>query len=309
MKKQLVSVVMITYLHEHFIEQAINSVLMQECDFNVELIIVNDCSPDDTDDVVLNIIKNHPKAICIKYIRHEKNIGMMPNFNFALKESGGKYIAICEGDDYWTDPLKLQKQVEFLENNPEFIITSGNVIDVIEPSKETIKLPILEGEFSFEDLVKKSYISTLTVVFRNITFPDDYWKYATKIHAGDYPLYFMLLQYGKLKVFSEVFGCYRRHVNGVFSQKSFVKAHELAIQSNKIILKYHKLKGWKYKPFYASIGRSHYYCLENALELKNKKKVKKYLIGLLLKTPYNLAFSKKIILKSLIFLVFSKGKK
>ena len=108
--KHKVSVVMITYGHEKFIREAIEGVLMQECDFEVELILANDCSPDQTDSVIQDIIKNHPKGCWIKYIRQENNIGMMPNFIFALKQCKGKYIALCEGDDYWTDPLKLQKQ-------------------------------------------------------------------------------------------------------------------------------------------------------------------------------------------------------
>ena len=126
MKKQpKVSVCMITYGHEKFIEEAINGVLMQECDFVVELIIANDCSPDKTDAVIQNILCNHPRASWIKYIKHDKNLGMMPNFIFAMQECKGKYIALCEGDDYWTDPSKLQKQVDFLEANSDYVIHSG----------------------------------------------------------------------------------------------------------------------------------------------------------------------------------------
>lgn len=103
------SVIMITYGHEKFIEQAINEVLMQEGDFEVELIIANDCSPDQTDAIIRNILENHPRASSIKYINHDKNLGIMPNFLFAMKEYNDKYIALCDGDDYWSDPLNLQK--------------------------------------------------------------------------------------------------------------------------------------------------------------------------------------------------------
>ena len=135
-----VSVCMITYGHEKFIEQAINGVLMQECDFEVELIIANDCSPDRTDAVIQNILKNHPRASWIKYIKHEKNLGMMPNFIFALQECQGKYVALCDGDDYWTDAFKLQKQVDFLESNPKFGICFHSVeeISLFEISKNRI---------------------------------------------------------------------------------------------------------------------------------------------------------------------------
>ena len=109
----LLSVIMITYGHENFIEQAIKGVLIQECNFDFELIIANDCSPDNTDIIIKDIIANDPRAGKIKYVRHNNNIGMMPNFIYALQSAKGKYIALCEGDDYWTLPSKLQKQVDF----------------------------------------------------------------------------------------------------------------------------------------------------------------------------------------------------
>lgn len=114
-----VSVCMITYGHEKFIEEAINGVLMQEVDFEVELIISNDASPDGTDEVVKSIIKNHARGSWIKYIKHQSNLGMSLNAVFVLNECQGEFIASCEGDDFWTDPLKLQKQVNFLEANKQ----------------------------------------------------------------------------------------------------------------------------------------------------------------------------------------------
>ena len=100
-----VSVCMITYGHEKFIEKAINGVLMQECNFEIELILANDCSPDSTNEKVKHCIDSHPRGHWIKNTMHPKNLGMMPNFIWALQECNGKYIALCEGDDYWTDPF------------------------------------------------------------------------------------------------------------------------------------------------------------------------------------------------------------
>ncbi|HAT80174.1 MAG TPA: hypothetical protein DCS17_01820, partial [Flavobacterium sp.] len=113
-----VSVCMITYLHENFIEQAINGVLMQKGNFEIELIIANDNSPDETNIIVQNCIVNHPNGSWIKYTHHKTNLGMMPNFVWALQQCKGKYIAICEGDDFWTDSFKLQKQIDVLVNYP-----------------------------------------------------------------------------------------------------------------------------------------------------------------------------------------------
>tara|TARA_R110002051_G_scaffold64139_2_gene116796 strand:+ start:42819 stop:43820 length:1002 start_codon:yes stop_codon:yes gene_type:complete len=115
-----VSVIMTTYGQDKFIAQAINGVLLQECDFNIEVIVADDNSPDNTENVVKSLVENHPKKDWVKYTKHKVNKGMMVNGMWALNQCLGKYIALCEGDDYWTDPLKLQKQVDFLEANEEY---------------------------------------------------------------------------------------------------------------------------------------------------------------------------------------------
>ena len=117
-----VSVSMPTYGQENYILDAIKGVVSQQYDGEIEFIISNDNSPDQTDEIIENYLKNTdiPNNISIKYIKHENNIGAIPNFAWTLQQSSGKYIAICEGDDYWTDPLKLQKQVDFLEENEEY---------------------------------------------------------------------------------------------------------------------------------------------------------------------------------------------
>jgi glycosyltransferase involved in cell wall biosynthesis len=114
----LVSVSMLTYRHEKYIKEAILGVLMQETTFRIEAVISNDRSPDDTDAIIRDIIQNHPRGDLIRYIRHEQNLGIMANALDNLKKCQGAYIAFCEGDDCWTDPQKLQKQVDELQQNP-----------------------------------------------------------------------------------------------------------------------------------------------------------------------------------------------
>ncbi|MCF6185625.1 MAG: glycosyltransferase, partial [Bacteroidales bacterium] len=117
-----VSILMLTYNHEKFIAQAIESVLMQKVSFNYELIIGDDCSQDNTQKIIREYQKKHPDII--KPVLRTKNIGANNNFVDIFKKATGKYIALLEGDDYWTDPNKLQKQVDFLEANPEYGIVS-----------------------------------------------------------------------------------------------------------------------------------------------------------------------------------------
>ena len=114
----LVSVSMITYKHEEYVREAILGVLMQETSFAIELIVSNDHSPDKTHEVIESILLQHPRAGRVRYIRHYQNLGIMGNALHNLKQCRGVYIAFCEGDDCWTDPQKLQKQVQKLEENP-----------------------------------------------------------------------------------------------------------------------------------------------------------------------------------------------
>jgi len=205
----IVSVLMITYAHENYIEQAINSVLMQECDFEVELIITNDCSPDNTDGVIKKIIKNHPRSSWIKYIKHDKNIGMMTNFVFTFNEARGKYIAICEGDDYWTDPNKLQKQIDFLENNSEYNLVGHHATD----SNSKLIGKHENDSFSFEDIYYRTLIiPTASLVFRNnIVFED----WITKVYGGDKAIIFLNAKKGKLKILPFLGSFYRLHSGGI----------------------------------------------------------------------------------------------
>ena len=137
-----VSVCMITYGHEKFIEQAIDGVLMQKGDFDIELIIANDCSPDNTDAVIRRILKNHPNASWINYFKHELNLGIMPNFYFALEQCNGDFIAVCEGDDYWIDEFKIQKQLEVFKKNNEINLVYTNVTFLMQNSGAFIDNPI-----------------------------------------------------------------------------------------------------------------------------------------------------------------------
>lgn len=203
---------MITYGHEKFIEQAINGVLMQQGDFELELILSNDCSPDTTDVVIQNIVKNHPKASCITYFNHKENLGMMPNFIFALEQCSGCYVALCEGDDYWTDPYKLQKQVDFLEKNEEFSLCFHDAY-VMDGDKELHKcVNKNETIFKTEDLFERHFIPTASIVFRNIIqFPE----WFSKVKSGDKALLFLASLKGNFKYLPEVMSVYRIHSGGI----------------------------------------------------------------------------------------------
>ena len=212
-----VSICMITYGHEDYIREAIEGVLMQECNFEVELILANDCSPDGTDDVIQDILANYPKHSCLKYFKHQKNLGMMPNFIFALKHCTRKYVAICDGDDYWTDPLKLQKQVDFLEANPDYVMCFHQIkiLKIDGTIVEDFITTVPEEHETMKDCARfGNYIHTPSVVYRNVLSELPFEFKLSPI--GDYFLYMMLAEHGKIKYIKEEMAVYRHGV-GILS--------------------------------------------------------------------------------------------
>lgn len=218
-KAPLVSIVMITYGHEQFIKQSVMGVLNQETNFEIELIIANDCSPDNTAAVVDNIINTHPKGRQIRFINRESNVGMTPNFIDALNQCKGKYVALCEGDDYWIDNQKLQFQVDFLESNPDFSVCFHSIYELIDGKQEFLKVNYspTDGVYSLEDLAREgNFIPTLSVVFRN-NLVNNLPDWFAKCPLGDYVLHLLNGQFGKYKGFDKPMAVYRRHEGGVYS--------------------------------------------------------------------------------------------
>lgn len=210
----MVSVDMITYGHENHIRQAIEGVLMQETNFEFDLIIADDCSPDNTREIVEGLKKNHPKGNKIKYFRHTENLGMQANSSFAAEQCTGKYTAVCEGDDYWTDPLKLQKQVDFLEANPDFGLCHTGYYRYIQNTNrqvyQNLKFSIKDV---FEGLLKGQYpIATLTAIFHTKIW-QEYVKEINPVSRnwlmGDLPFWIYLSRSYKVYYLDEVTAAYR----------------------------------------------------------------------------------------------------
>ena len=127
----LVSVSTITYNHEKFIVQCLEGILMQRTDFPFEAVVGEDCSTDRTREIVLAYAEKYPDKI--RVITSEKNVGAVQNVQRVRRACRGKYLAFCEGDDYWIDPLKLQKQVNLLEAHPDITLCFHNAFVVREP--------------------------------------------------------------------------------------------------------------------------------------------------------------------------------
>jgi glycosyltransferase involved in cell wall biosynthesis len=231
-KNTIVSICMITYNHENFIREAIEGVLMQKTTFPIELIIGEDCSTDKTRHIVREYAEKYPEII--RPLLPEKNLGVKDNFIQTLQACTGKYIALCEGDDYWIDPYKLQKQVDFLEANEDFSICFHNVKiledGILVDDFITRQVPDIT---SIKDLARGNYIHTPSVVFRkNQLVLDEFKEIQSPI--GDYVLHMLNAKYGKIKKLNELMGVYRHSV-GIWSSKDEVYRIEKTIEVFEIL--------------------------------------------------------------------------
>lgn len=235
-----ISVVTITYGHENFIEQTLDGVFMQDYKGEIEFIISNDHSPDATDRVIKDYlsVKEIPINFTIKYTQHEVNKGMMTNFIWALEQASGKYIALCEGDDYWTAPQKLQKQVDFLEANDDYVLTF-HPVKILKPDgsfAEDFITTVPENYETQETLARSgNYIHTPSVVFRNIikSFPPEF----SLSPIGDYFLYMILAKHGKMKMLEGEMAVYRYGV-GIFSLQSKIEKAKASFKLYSLLISY-----------------------------------------------------------------------
>lgn len=213
-----VSIFMMVYNHEKYIKEALNGVLMQKYNFDYEIVIGEDCSTDESRNIILEYSKQFPGKF--KLLLHNTNIGAQKNQLAVLENCIGQYIAMCEGDDYWTDPFKLQKQVDFLEANPDYVL-SFHQVNILKTNGEIVndfitKVP--ENYETIETLARLgNYIHTPSVVFRNVIkeFPFEF----SQTPIGDYFLYMMLAEHGKLKYLEDNMAVYREGV-GIWSDRS-----------------------------------------------------------------------------------------
>lgn len=211
-----VSVCMITYNHEKYITQAIDGILSQVVNFDYEIVIGEDCSTDNTREIVIEYAKKYPEKF--KLLLPEKNLGITKNFITTYSSCAGDYIALCEGDDYWVDKHKLQKQIDFLDANKDFIICHHKMKIISDDQQENIYFsnPKQKEVSTIKDLLKHNFIYTASCVFRNKALNEiPSWFYG--VMPPDWAFFILLSQYGKIKYFDEAWGVYRRHPGGAWS--------------------------------------------------------------------------------------------
>ncbi len=220
-----VSVLMLTYNHERFIAQAVESVLAQETSFPIEIVVGEDCSTDRTREILLKLQQSHPGTIRLLF--REKNLGPQKNYASTFAACTGQYIAMLEGDDYWTNPKKLQKQVDALDAHPEWSVCfhiTRRVYD--DGSKEPELYPAnwTKEVATVHDLFQGNLFNTCSQVFRNRLF-GALPSWLLEVEPGDWITNILNADCGPVGCILEVMADYRIHSQGLWSSKG--RAYQL----------------------------------------------------------------------------------
>jgi glycosyltransferase involved in cell wall biosynthesis len=232
-QNNMLSVFMLVYNQEGFISQTLESILHQKTSFPFNIVIGEDCSTDNTRAIIEAYKKQYPDKI--KVISSSQNLGLINNFIRTVNHCDGKYIAICDGDDFWTDEHKLQMQVDFLENNSDYSIAFTRKQDVLPNGTISTYQPAKPDTSDFTDLINGNYIPSVTAVFRNKVNGALAIKWLYKHPYGDWPLYLWTVSDGsKIKFMDIITAAYRKDI-GVSAKVR--KSKTGIIQVNLSILK------------------------------------------------------------------------
>ena len=219
----LVSVLCLTYKHERFIEQALQGFVSQQTSFSFEVLIGDDASPDATPTILRDYATRYPFVLFPEL--HSQNRGSGENMKSIVKRIRGRYVCVCDGDDYWTDPLKLQKQVDFLESHPECSMCFHNITttydDGSRPDEAVDSLSTYAHLFkgrdhlTLPDILWLNPIASLSVMYR--------WRLGTELPEWifrhtviDLSFHLLHADAGNIGFVNEAMGVYRRHSGGAW---------------------------------------------------------------------------------------------
>jgi glycosyltransferase involved in cell wall biosynthesis len=214
------SVAIFAYNHAGFIGHAIESVLAQETEFDFEIVIGEDCSTDETRNVVREYHKRHPNRI--RLLLNKRNLGAIANFRRTIEGCRGQYVATLDGDDYWTYPGKLQRQVGFLDAHPDYAVCFHNALMVWEDgTREPVihRPPGQKATYTVEELLTHNFITTASAVVRRACQPalPEWWA---SVPVFDWPFFVLHALGGRVGYINECWSAYRQHGQGVYSAMS-----------------------------------------------------------------------------------------
>lgn len=224
-----VSVSLLAYNHEAYIEQSVRSALAQRTNFDFEIVVGEDCSTDRTLEILRALQREHPDKI--RLLTTDHNLGMIQNSIRSFQACQGEYIALLDGDDYWTAEDKLQKQVDFLDQRPDFAISFHSVLRIYEDGSRPPKVmrPDKVGTvFTLEDLMSTNFIPTCSVVLRNGSI-DEFPEWTYSLNMLDWLMFVIAARHGKIGFIDEVMAVYRVHGAGIWSSMELLERQTASI--------------------------------------------------------------------------------
>jgi hypothetical protein len=226
----MLSVLCLTYNHAAYIARALESFLAQATDFEIEIVVADDCSTDET----VTILDRYRQQVGerLHVLTSPVNLGITRNFRRALKACRGRYIAFCEGDDFWRGSTKLQTQVNFLESHPDVVITYHNATIIYGDGREggPQLQPKLRCGASREQLIATRSISTLTACFRHVL--DEIPAELDQAPVLDLCIWSLLGHYGSGQYLADIEPAgYQMHANGIFSTQTLMDKELMTAQS------------------------------------------------------------------------------
>ncbi len=272
MDKPFLSVCIITYNHVNYIKQAIDGALMQKTDFPIEIIVADDFSTDGTREILQDYLLKIPTNF--RLILQDKNVGPAENWMDLMAAPTGKYVAYLDGDDYWIDDNKLQKQVNYLEKNSKVVMCFTNIEVYDNDTKDTKEWAKIEDiDYDITNFIKENAAASCTIVFRN-GLVDVSKCNIQNIAFGDWAFYLFLLQFGNAKYLDFISAVYRVSSQSQLSKISLIKY--LFKKKEFYYFFLHNPVFSKYKNLIRDRYISTLYALAIRLE-KNDKERKKYL--------------------------------
>ena len=265
MSQQMLDVIILTYNHQNWIEQAINSVLLQDCTNIDTIFVADDASTDNTPNIVINIAEKSQRKI--KLIRREQNLGINKNYFDAVNHCQSEYVAFLEGDDYWCNPSKISQQLRILKDNPDYIacVHPVQVIDAFDRNLDE-NLPNMDvSNLSIFDpyLIMPIYppgFHTGSLVVKTDIIRQCYHSEFDASPAKDMAVHYLLTQMGVIGYIPHNLGVYRRLEKSAFNIISTLKRISLEIQTH---LRLHPHLHGKLADFHSKI-------LDNHLRLWNE---------------------------------------
>ena len=226
-----VTVICLTYNHQPYIQKALEGFVRQQTNFPFEVIVHDDASTDGTAEIVRDYATRYPHIIRpILQVENQWRKGKTLSKTFIYPLIQGEYVALCEGDDYWTDPLKLQKQVDAMEARPDVAVCfhpvtvhweDGSAPDSLFPSR---KERFNKTELCLDDLLKRNFMQTNSVLYRWRFHTDSLDLIPNGILPGDWFLHLLHAQTGKILFLDETMAVYRRHAGGTWTGAGQSKA-------------------------------------------------------------------------------------